>query len=61
LGLVGVATGRHYDTENDRQAAGGGVIYAPRGSENTGSWWFETVDLSDIYRRAWPGDDAGQA
>ncbi len=26
------------------------------GSENTGSWWMETVDLSDIYRRTWPDD-----
>jgi len=42
-----------------RQAA---AQYTPRGgSESTGSWWFETVDLSDIYRRAWPGDDAGNA
>ena len=30
------------------------------GQENTGSWWFETIDLSDIYRRAWPMDDAGR-
>lgn len=29
------------------------------GQENSGSWWFETVDLSDIYRRAWPKDDTG--
>ncbi len=36
--------------------------YTARGGrENTGSWVFETVDLSDIYRRAWPGDDAGNA
>ena len=34
--------------------------YAARGGrENAGSWIFETVDLSDIYRRTWPGDDAG--
>ena len=25
---------------------------ARRGRENTGSWWLETVKLSDIYRRA---------
>ena len=31
--------------------------YTARGTDNTGSWWFETVDLSDIYRHAWPGDD----
>lgn len=40
-----------------RQAAS---RYTARGGrENTGSWWLETVDLSDIYRRAWPEDDAG--
>jgi hypothetical protein len=34
--------------------------YTARGGrENAGSWVFKTVDLSDIYRRAWPGDDAG--
>ena len=34
--------------------------YTARGGrENAGSWVFETVDLSDIYRRTWPGDDAG--
>lgn len=27
------------------------------GEENTGTWQFETVDLSQIYRQAWPGDD----
>ena len=27
------------------------------GQENSGSWWFETVDLYDIYRRAWPNDN----
>jgi len=27
------------------------------GEENTGTWQFETVDLADIYRQAWPGDD----
>jgi hypothetical protein len=27
--------------------------YTARGGrENTGSWWLETVELSDIYRRA---------
>ncbi|MEE8352169.1 MAG: hypothetical protein V3R37_08285 [Rhodospirillales bacterium] len=39
-----------------------GKIQAPAryiargGSENTRTWWLETVDLSDIYRRAWPDD-----
>ena len=46
-------------TTGKRQAAA--QYTPPGGRENTGSWWFETVDLSDIYRRAWPGDDAGQA
>jgi hypothetical protein len=41
-----------------RQAA---ARYIARGGqENTGTWWFETIDLSDIYRRTWPNDDAGQ-
>ncbi len=44
------------ETKSGTQAA---LRFTARGgAENTGSWWFETVDLSDIYRRAWPGDDA---
>lgn len=36
--------------------------YTARGGrENAGSWWLETVDLSDIYRRSWPDDDAASA
>ncbi len=31
------------------------------GRENAGSWWLETVDLADLYGRAWPGDDADRA
>lgn len=27
------------------------------GRENAGTWWLETVDLSDIYQRIWPRDD----
>ena len=35
--------------------------YVARGGrENSGSWWLETVDLSRLYSRAWPGDDIGQ-
>ena len=30
------------------------------GRENTGSWWLETVDLADLYGRAWPEDDSGR-
>ncbi|NQV83308.1 MAG: DUF3047 domain-containing protein [Rhodospirillales bacterium] len=43
---------------NSQQAA---ARYIARGGqENTGVWWFETVDLSDIYRRTWPNDDIGE-
>lgn len=35
------------------------ALYTARGGrENAGTWWLETVDLSDIYRRSWPADDA---
>ncbi len=35
------------------------VTYTARGGrENAATWWLETVDLSDIYRRSWPEDDA---
>ncbi len=34
------------------------IIYSVRGgSENTGLWWRETIDLSDLYARSWPGED----
>ncbi|MCK5546977.1 MAG: DUF3047 domain-containing protein [Rhodospirillaceae bacterium] len=34
-------------------------LYMPRGGrENTNKWWMETVDLSNIYKRAWPNDNA---
>lgn len=34
-------------------------LYMPRGGrENTNKWWMETVDLSDIYKKAWPDDNA---
>lgn len=33
--------------------------YSVRGGrENAGSWWLETVDLSALYQRSWPKDDA---
>ena len=36
-------------------------LYTVRGGrENTGSWWFETVDLSDLYVRNWPKDQITQ-
>lgn len=42
------------ETIDSKQTA---ARYTARGgSENTGSWWFETIDLSDIYRRTWPQD-----
>ncbi len=31
------------------------------GEENAGVWRFETVDLAQVYRQAWPGDDAAAA
>ncbi|TCS62146.1 DUF3047 domain-containing protein [Varunaivibrio sulfuroxidans] len=31
------------------------------GRENTSQWWLETVDLSDLYSRVWPGDDIEKA
>lgn len=37
-------------------------LYIVRGGrENVGRWWVETVDLSHLYRQAWPDDDAGRA
>lgn len=37
-------------------------LYTVRGgSENTGNWHLETVDLADIYRMAWPRDDVIRA
>ena len=36
--------------------------YTARGGrENAGAWWVETVDLSQLYARVWPGDDAARA
>jgi hypothetical protein len=32
-------------------------LYLLRGGrENAATWWFETVDLADLYRRLWPED-----
>ena len=31
------------------------------GEENAGVWRFETVDLAEVYRQAWPGDDVAAA
>ena len=37
------------------------LLYTVRGGrENTGSWWLETVDLSQLYAIAWPGDVRGR-
>ena len=36
------------------------VRYTVRGGrESGGTWWLETVDLADLYTRAWPGDAIG--
>ena len=36
--------------------------YVARGGrEHSGSWWLETVDLSQIYSLAWPGDHIGRS
>lgn len=44
------------EAENPRAAP----RYTVRGGrENAGSWWLETVDLSDLYRQAWPKDEMG--
>lgn len=33
-------------------------LYTVRGGrENTRRWWLETVDLEQLYTKAWPGDD----
>ncbi len=34
------------------------VVYTQRGGrENADGWWLETVDLADLYARAWPADE----
>jgi len=34
------------------------AVYTVRGGrENAGAWFMETVDLADLYTRAWPEDD----
>lgn len=34
------------------------AVYTVRGGrENTRKWWRDTVDLSDLYKQAWPNDD----
>ncbi len=30
------------------------------GRENGGKWWLEYLDLAELYRRLWPGDDLGR-
>lgn len=32
-------------------------LYTPRGGrENSNKWWMETVDLSELYQKAWPNE-----
>ena len=39
-----------------------GARYTQRGGiENTGTWWLETVDISEFYARIWPADDLAAA
>ena len=34
------------------------VTYVARGgSENARQWWRESIDLSNLYARSWPGED----
>ncbi len=37
-----------------------GVYTVRGGGENAGVWHLETVDLSELYSRAWPDDDLGR-
>ena len=39
------------------ETADGGVYIVRGGRENTETWWVETADLEDLYRRLWPADD----
>lgn len=56
-GALALRRGTLEDPPEDRQRA-----YIVRGgNDNAASWWLETVDLSDIYARAWPRDDRGRA
>jgi hypothetical protein len=41
-----------------KDSANANPRYTVRGGrENTGSWWLETIDLSDLYRKIWPQDN----
>lgn len=45
----------------DLTPAVGTSYYTLRGgAENAGLWWDESVDLDNLYRRAWPHDDFGR-
>jgi len=49
----------HMQNENSPQQE---VYYTIRGGqENAAKWWTETVDLSHLYAKAWPDDDASRA
>ena len=49
----------HMKKENSERQE---VYYTIRGGrENAGKWWAETVDLSHLYAKAWPSDDASRA
>jgi len=43
---------------NDQTTVKKTANYTVRGGEeNTGSWWMETVDLSEVYDKSWPGEE----
>ena len=43
---------------SQRETPGAAPRYTVRGGrENADTWWLETVDLADLYAKAWPDDD----
>ncbi|PCI41874.1 MAG: hypothetical protein COB46_02020 [Rhodospirillaceae bacterium] len=45
-------------TRPDKNRPFEAAVYTVRGGrENTRKWWRDTVDLSDLYKQAWPDDE----